>query len=147
MTHDEKIEVKNEPIQEDVNPWLVDSIQAFTYLKCPECLYDTKKEDNFQEHALESHPLSIVFFENNRIFFKEEKLEISVEDVQKQVIKEPQNVAEFCEIVEASDYDLNYENIEYLDHIIEGEQNRLDLVFALPFSYHHFPEKRSEKFC
>ena len=54
MSFDEKIKIKNEPTPEDVtNPWLVDSVQAFTYLKCPECVFDTKEVHNFQAHALE----------------------------------------------------------------------------------------------
>ena len=44
------------------NPWDVDSIEAFSFLKCPECIFDTKQEDNFLEHALQNHPLSSVFF-------------------------------------------------------------------------------------
>ena len=46
----------------DTNPWQVDSIQAFYFLKCPECAFDTKEENYFHEHALQNHPLSIVFF-------------------------------------------------------------------------------------
>ena len=34
------------------NPWHVDSVQAFLYLKCPECTFDTKKGDTFRDHAL-----------------------------------------------------------------------------------------------
>ena len=44
------------------NPWHVDSIQAFTFLRCPECIFDTKEEEIFQEHAIENHPLSFVLF-------------------------------------------------------------------------------------
>ena len=43
------------------NPWNVDSIEAFTFLKCPECLFDTKEENSFLEHAFENHPMSSVF--------------------------------------------------------------------------------------
>ena len=46
----------------DTNPWQVDSIQEFYFLKCPECSFDTKEEKYFHEHALQNHPLSIVFF-------------------------------------------------------------------------------------
>ena len=75
MSVDEKVEVKNEPVQEDtINPWLVESVQAFTYLKCPECIFDTKEIHNFQAHALENHPLSIVLFGNDKVL-KEEKLD------------------------------------------------------------------------
>ena len=44
------------------NPWEVESIQDFYFLRCPECDFDTKGEDDFQNHAYEHHPLSCVFF-------------------------------------------------------------------------------------
>ena len=44
------------------NPWNVDSIDAFIFLKCPECVYDTKEEHDFRDHAFENHPMSFVFF-------------------------------------------------------------------------------------
>ena len=44
------------------NPWQVDSVQAFSFLKCPECIFDTQEEDFFQVHATENHPLSFVLF-------------------------------------------------------------------------------------
>ena len=46
-----------------INPWQVDSIQAFYFLKCPECNFTNREESNFQNHAIENHPLSIPFFE------------------------------------------------------------------------------------
>ena len=46
------------------NPWIVESIQAFYFLKCPECSFDTKEEVNFQEHASGNHPLSNVLFDS-----------------------------------------------------------------------------------
>ena len=46
------------------NPWQVESIQAFAFLNCPECDFFTKDEDFFQDHAIEKHPLSLVFFGN-----------------------------------------------------------------------------------
>ena len=62
------------------NPWLVESIEAFSFLKCPECKFDTKKENFFQVHATENHPLSFVFFgkilnENDFYFDQEVKSE------------------------------------------------------------------------
>ena len=47
---------------ETENPWLVESIQAFYVLKCPECAFDSEREDVFQYHAVENHPLSFVLF-------------------------------------------------------------------------------------
>ena len=52
------------------NPWLVESLQAFTFLKCPECIFDSKEEYTFQDHAIENHPLSFVLFGKT---FKEEE--------------------------------------------------------------------------
>ena len=44
------------------NPWQVESIQDFSCLKCPECGFDTKEENLFENHATENHPLSFVLF-------------------------------------------------------------------------------------
>ena len=44
------------------NPWQVDSIEAFACLKCPECVFYTKENNVFQNHAVENHPLSHVLF-------------------------------------------------------------------------------------
>ena len=54
------------------NPWEVDSLQAFLYLKCPECAFDTQEEINFEYHALENHPSSFVLFGKT---LKEEKID------------------------------------------------------------------------
>ena len=47
----------------NVNPWQVDSIQEFYFLKCPECNFTNKEEIDFKAHAIKNHPLSIPFFE------------------------------------------------------------------------------------
>ena len=49
----------------EINPWKVDSLEAFACLKCPECTYFSKEEINFKTHAIQSHPLSFVFFEQS----------------------------------------------------------------------------------
>ena len=46
----------------DINPWQVKSIQEFSFLKCPECTFDSKDEDTFQDHAIENHPLAFILF-------------------------------------------------------------------------------------
>ena len=56
----------NCPTYPAFNPWLVGNIQSFLYLNCPECSYRTKKKDSFQEHALQNHPLSCSFFEEDK---------------------------------------------------------------------------------
>ena len=60
----------------DFNPWQVDSIQVFFYLKCPECTFDTKTKDDFQDHAIENHPLSLLgIYGKNHV-----KKEIDIEE-------------------------------------------------------------------
>ena len=44
------------------NPWLVNSIEAFSFFNCPECQVKTKDKNFFQGHALQNHPLSFEFF-------------------------------------------------------------------------------------
>ena len=44
------------------NPWQVVSIEAFYCLKCPECMYFTTDDNQFYNHAVENHPLSVVLF-------------------------------------------------------------------------------------
>ena len=48
----------------DINPWQVDNIQEFYFLKCPECDFMHKEENDFQNHAVGNHPLSVTFFSN-----------------------------------------------------------------------------------
>lgn len=45
-----------------VNPWQVESMDEFACLKCPECVFTTKEENIFQDHAVENHPLSHVLY-------------------------------------------------------------------------------------
>ena len=45
-----------------INPWIVDSIQEFYFLKCPECDFLNKEVSDFQDHAVDNHPLSVAFF-------------------------------------------------------------------------------------
>ena len=46
----------------NTNPWQVDSIWAFSCLKCPECEFYSKEEDYFRSHAMANHPGSAVLF-------------------------------------------------------------------------------------
>ena len=54
-----------------INPWQVDNIQEFYFLKCPECDFVHKEESDFQNHAVENHPLSVVFFGDSDIKMEE----------------------------------------------------------------------------
>ena len=47
------------------NPWLVENIQEFSFLNCPECAFKVKEEDTFQDHAVRNHSQSSALFGNN----------------------------------------------------------------------------------
>ena len=47
----------------DKNPWKVESIQEFSCLKCPECVFFTKEQNYFEDHAIANHPLSAILFD------------------------------------------------------------------------------------
>ena len=57
---------------EGYNPWFVESLEAFSFFKCPECKFDTQGEYFFQVHATENHPLSFVFFGKTKWDFDQE---------------------------------------------------------------------------
>ena len=44
------------------NPWVVETIEEFSFYCCPECDFKSKKGDYFRSHAIESHNKSKVFF-------------------------------------------------------------------------------------
>ena len=59
----------------NLNPWLVDNIEAFSYYCCPECVFRSKEENVFQAHALQNHAQSTSFFHGTH-----HKLEIQTEN-------------------------------------------------------------------
>ena len=48
-----------------MNPWNVQSIHDFNFFCCPECVYRSKEEFAFQEHALQKHEHAKTFFQNS----------------------------------------------------------------------------------
>ena len=41
-----------------INPWLVENLDDFYFLCCPECAYKSKDDEAFMDHAVENHPKS-----------------------------------------------------------------------------------------
>ena len=41
-----------------INPWLVENLDDFYFLCCPECAYKSKDDEAFIDHAVENHPKS-----------------------------------------------------------------------------------------
>ena len=52
------------------NPWLVDEIEDFWFLNCPECAFKTKIQNDFQKHAVGNHTLSTVLFSDDSDILK-----------------------------------------------------------------------------
>ena len=69
-----------------VNPWLVENVQAFSFLNCPECIFKTKTEDMFKTHAVSNHPLSCMLFEKStKTMIKEEPMsELELEQIEEE---------------------------------------------------------------
>jgi hypothetical protein len=85
------------------NPWQVESIQEFSCLKCPECGFDTKEENLFENHATENHPLSFVFFVKK----------LNEEEFNKNVVKE-EPISDSSDMEENGDDEKLAKNIQFL---------------------------------
>ena len=75
------------------NPWLVEDLDDFYFLCCPECTYKSKDDEAFIDHAVEKHPkskASSVFSEAEQKLSKQHSIS-KVEKVVK-VIGSPENV-------------------------------------------------------
>ena len=66
----------------EINPWLVDSVQVFSCLKCPECVFFSTEDKIFQDHAIKNHSLSFALFgkPTNEATVFSTKTEIFLED-------------------------------------------------------------------
>ena len=93
------------------NPWQVDSIWDFSYLHCPECNFNSKEEQVFKNHAIGTHALSLVLFENKEVYqnVKEEPMD--------------ENNELFCNVdpYESNDYSLDNYDEESFDSKEEME--------------------------
>jgi uncharacterized C2H2 Zn-finger protein len=47
----------------EINPWNVESIDTFSYFKCPECSFLSQVKKYFEDHAVKNHHLSAVLFD------------------------------------------------------------------------------------
>ena len=128
----------------NTNPWQVDSIEAFSCLKCPECDFYSRDENYFQNHAMANHPCSVVFFgkheeyialtpeEYNKKFNKQSNFDktsynqIKVEI--KQEIVEDETKLEDSELVDESYEDLNRQE-EIFEDDPSGFNDDIDLDF------------------
>ena len=99
------------------NPWLVDSLQTFWQLKCPECTFDSKEEDIFKYHAVTKHPLSLA------LFAKEFDYSVTVnnqslDSIKTEVLQEKQFAEQGSE-----DRNLNFDNRIENPETVDDDEN------------------------
>ena len=116
------------------NPWLVESIQDFYFLKCPECSFDTQQEIIFQQHSIENHPLSYVFFQT--------KCEGADPFEGFKIKKEPEEFKTSSEIKQETTND-NYDYYGYYERDIKNEF--VDANEQPSYDHSIKPKKRQRK--
>ena len=120
------------------NPWQVESIQAFYWLKCPECPFDTKEENHFEIHASKNHPLSYVYFGQKH----QNEVETSAMIKDEPIIDT--NLAENLEaenpLLNSEYQDVSFaENSEYQDFSLTENSERKEISLAENSEHQNFP--------
>ena len=118
-----------EKIVKIMNPWLVESIQAFSCLKCPECEFHTKKDTVFENHATENHPLSFVLFSKKEIV----KQELVDGNLAANIKEEPRiEIDEFDQVSRSSSHDQEHNFYEDPTRICEVSFDENDPARNVP---------------
>merc|ERR1711862_668499 len=100
------------------NPWVVDNLKDFWFMNCPECVYKTKTEDSFQDHAFENHPSSFVLFDTYA----------------KSVTTEQDSIGPESDKIEQNDtnFSLNYEGNSKIEDQPKSDKTLEELMFYSP---------------
>lgn len=106
-------EVDEMPIEN--NPWQVDSVDAFYFLNCPECVFKSKEIDSFQDHALSNHPMSLTLFSKVPNIKEELMEEESYDIVSNSRVKHEENEEE-------EDFEEEYEEAWFDDDFEEDDE-------------------------
>ena len=70
------------------NPWLVENLDDFNFLCCPECAYKSKDDEAFIDHAIDNHPkskASTIFSEAEEELIKQTQEREHVQNLKKVV--------------------------------------------------------------
>ena len=116
------------------NPWQVESIEAFYFLKCPECTFYAKDAKAFHLHAVENHQLSYVFFGKPevKILTPEEVLDLPEKSFE---IEDNETLSEKTLKIIAND-----SNVQ-----IESEKSKSDELFSCKFCFKPFSDLNNMK--
>ena len=125
------------------NPWQVESIEAFSFYCCPECVFRSRDDYLFQSHALQNHAKSNLLFNLQNY---ETKFEI--EDIK----QEEQD--ELKPDVTNSDNDTFHEDISQdINDEIDDYKDTLDLIKGVEEigksqnENVNYDQDRIERFC
>ena len=114
------------------NPWLVENLDDFNFLCCPECAYKSKDEEAFVDHAIENHPkskASSIFSEVEEELNKQKNERERVQNLKK-VISAPENVQNFKKVVKVINFPKTVASIDIPEAGIV-EENQLVEMEAL----------------
>lgn len=136
-----------------MNPWQVQSLDAFNYLCCPECVFRSKETQLFENHAVLNHPQSSVFFNDSKDF-KEvddsyEPFEDSIEPVETNISDHESDFLELKinpEEVEEHDtkndfFEIEETSVKIKDESDDSEDEPLIVKLNYKFKCFYCPEK------
>ena len=115
-----------------MNPWLVDSIRAFSFLNCPECTFRSKEENLFAYHAAKNHPLSTAFFDK--------QIELEQSTIGLKTVECSPDSEEICESFDNDnenpmpDPNSNYESSEVVGSNTVASNPHVEPVSSVKFS-------------
>ena len=96
------------------NPWLVDSISAFSFLNCPECPFRSKEENLFSYHAAKNHPLSSAFYDK--------KIELEKSTIGMKIVESSPDSEKICESFENDSENINCGTTETHEGFEDGNE-------------------------
>ena len=101
------------------NPWQVENLNAFSYFCCPECVYRSQEEANFEAHAIQHHPQSRIYFSQ----IKEEILETEIDPIlfKSEEIEEKPEISE--DLFECNFCSEKFENSKELKYHLKNEHS------------------------
>ena len=114
------------------NPWLVENLDDFNFLCCPECAYKSKDALAFFDHAIENHPkskASTIFSEAEEELIKQTQKREHVQNLKK-VISASENVENVEKNVKVINFPKTVASIDIPEAGI-AEENQLVEMEAL----------------
>ena len=130
------------------NPWQVESIEAFSFYCCPECVFRSKDDSVFQSHALQNHVKS-----NSLFHLQNYETKFDIED-----IKQEEPVEVKPDVTNSDNYsdhediskDLNDEmdDYKYTFDLLKGVEEIGTSQKENNVNYNvNYDQDRSERFC